>query len=287
MNSRTLVVLSLLLGCATAGAAPGQVLVVFKIESLKFKDGLDPNVAATEAALAQKAAAQLQAMFPPIDWLTAPPADGAAATITLSLTQNTLPLPVISLHWTGKVGNRDLTFHAIHDWPVYDVTNPIRPYRNSDKLVADVDAKLLEFMRSDKTERNLHDDFVMQVPLATRVELDAQTQAVVIPLSWARAKLADSCKFRLEFTRPQPLTQMTVLLGQVAEVLEGDDRGNTQSRLASCAASGDLIDGDDRWQKCVGVLAMPAPPPLLVKFEDYKFFDRVSGVAASGTAVTP
>jgi len=287
MNSRIFLGLLLLLGCAAVNAAPGQVLVVFKIDSVKFKDGLDPKVATTEAALTQKAAAQLQAMFPPIDWVTTAPADGAAASITVTLTQNTLPMPVISLRWTGKVGNRDLTFHDIHDWPVYDITNPIRPYRDANKLIADVDAKLLEFMRSDKTERNLHDDFVMQVPLATRVDLDMQKQAVVIPLSWARAKLADSCKFRLEFTRAEPLTQMTVLLGQVAEVLEGDDRGNTQSRLASCAASGDPIDGADRWQKCVAVLATPAAPPLLVKFEDYKFFDRVSGVAASGTAVTP
>jgi hypothetical protein len=263
------------------------VLVVVNIESTKFRDGLDTKTATTEAALAKKLAAQLQAMFPPIEWVTTAPADGAAATIIASLTQNTLPMPAISLHWAGKVGDRALAFHELRDWPVYDVTNPIRPYRDADKLIADVDARLVEFMGSEETERKLHDDFVVQVPLATRVDLDQQRQAVVLPLSWARAKLADSCKFRLEFTRAQPLSQMTVLLGQVAEVLEGDDRGKTQSRLASCAASGDPIDGADRWQKCIAVLDSPGAPPLLVKFEDYKFSDRISGVAASGTAVTP
>ncbi len=287
MNSRVLIVLSLLFAAATANAAPGQVLVVFKIESAKFSEGLDPKTAATEAALAKKVAAQLQAMFPPIDWVTTAPPDGAAATFTASLVQDAARMPLIALKWTGKVGDRELSFHDLqHNWTVYDVGNPIRPYRDANQLITDIDAKLNEFMLSTATEDNLHNEFVKQVPLATRVDLDLQKKAVVIPLSWARAKLDDSCEFRLEFTRNQPLTRMKVLLGQVAEVLEGTKLGNTESRIASCAASGEPVEAET-WEKCVAILASPGAPPLLVSFEKYKFFDQVSGVRPSGTAVTP
>jgi hypothetical protein len=287
MKARILFLLGLLLAAVTATAGPGQVLVVFKIGSSKFTNGLKAAVEPTQAKVATKIAAQLQAMFPPIEWTTTAPTDGSAAVLTATLVQDDNGPPGIGLKWSGQVGDRALTFHdLLQPWPIYEVGNPVRPYRNPDQLIADIDAKLNLWMGSDETEKKMHNDFVMQVPLATHVDLDMDRKAVVIPLSWAKAKLADNSEFRLEFTRAAPLSKMTVLLDHVAEVLSGTRQGNTQSLVASCADSGAPVPSDV-WEKCIAMLGGQGAPPLEVAFQNYEFFDRVSGVAANGSAVRP
>ena len=108
----------------------------------------------------------------------------------------------------------------------------------------------------------------------------------MIPLSWARAQLGDQSEFRLEFTRAAPLSQIRVLLNGVAERLAGTAQGNTQSIVASCAASGVPVSANV-WSDCVAILEQPNAPPLLVSIERYEFAAHLPGVAPNGTAVRP
>jgi len=278
--------LSLLGFAQTVAAAPAQVLVAVKIESIKFQKGLAPGVPAAEAAIAQKLAIKLEDMFPPFDWTTAPPPDGAAATLIATLAQDGEALPNIVLHWSAKIGGTDLPLHDVHDWPIYEANNADRPYREAPRLITDIDAKMQHWLITDNTETKLHDDFIKWVPLATRVDFDETEKAVLIPLAWGSAKISDESEFRLEFTRPSPLSKMKVLLNGVAERMSGNMQGKTQSIVASCVASGVPV-ASDVWNTCVAILARQNAPPLFVSFERYKFAGLVSGVSSSGTSRAP
>jgi hypothetical protein len=270
----------------TLWAGPAQVLVAVKIESVKFRKGLDVALPATEAAIAQKLATQLKDMFPPFEWTTTMPADGAAATLTATLAQDADALPNIVLRWSAKVGDTDLSLHRVREWPMYESSNPDRPYRDPARLASDVDAKIKRWLNTDNAESDIHDDFIKWVPLATQVEFVENETAVLIPLAWGSAKISDESEFRLEFTRPEPLSKMKVLLNGVAERMSGTMQGKTQSIVASCVASGRPVPSDI-WNTCVAILEQQNPPPLFVSFERYKFAGLASGILPSGTSGAP
>ena len=291
MKTRLLVALTLALAASLANAGPGQVLVVFKIESGQFKSNLKADVGPTEASLANALKDQLQAQFPPLEFMTAAPPDGPAATFTASLKEDdsstpNIGIPNIGIHWSAKIGTADLPMRDLQDWPVYESRNPVRPYRNAPKLIQEVTAKIAKWLQSDAIGPKVHDDFVRHVPLATRVEFDDSLQAILIPLPWLRAQLSRNSTFRLEFTRATPLSEMTIVLNRVARRLDDPLQGDTQSRINSCEASGAPVDGD-LWAACIGILKQHNPPPLLVRIEHYEYEAQLPDVVSGGTAVRP
>jgi hypothetical protein len=68
--------------------------------------------------------------------------------------------------------------------------------------------------------------------------------------------------------------------------MSGSMQGKTQSTVASCVATGAAVT-TDIWNTCVAILARQNAPPLVVKFERYKFAGLVSGVSPSGTSRSP
>jgi hypothetical protein len=284
MNARyVLLLLSAL--CHSAWAAPAQVLVVAKVESKNFRSGLGAAVPATEAAIAKNLATQLKAMFPPLDWITTAPADGAAATLTATLAQDDELLPNIVLRWSAKIGTENLPLHAVREWPVYESSIAGRPYRDPEGLISFLDAKIKSRLNTDNTEAKIHDDFIKAVPLATRIEFDKSADAVLIPISWSTAQISDESLFRLEFIRPAPAGRIKVLLGATERMLE-PMKGRTQGKVASCVAGGSAVP-DNIWSTCVAILEQQGAPPLSLSFERYKFAGNVSGISTSGTSEAP
>jgi len=287
MSARLLSALLLGLVTGLAHAGPGQVLVVFTIDSDRFKNGLKPQTADTESKLAKTLADILQAKYPPLQFVTTAPADAPAATFAASLRQDDGSIPAIDIHWSAKIGATDLPMPDLHDWSVYESNDPFQPYRSPDKLVSDVKAQLQRWIRSDAIYPHVHDEFVKHVPLATHVDLDEQMQAVLIPLPWLRAQLSDESMFRLEFRRASPPGEMKVVLYRVARRLTDPSQGDTQSLVKSCAASGAPVSDNTLWDSCIRVLKQANPPPYLVSIEHYEFGAHLPDVASNGTVIRP
>jgi hypothetical protein len=271
---------------STAIADPPKVLVEFKIEAQKFKDGLQQAAAPAEAALATRIAALLQEKFPPMQWVTGPQA-APAATLTASLVQDDSAMPRISIHWTAKIGDQPLALHKLQDWTIYDVNRAGRPYFDAVKMKADVSAKIEQWMRVDHTRDDVHDDFLVQVPLAHRVDLDTGKKNVVLPLSWRSAKLGDASEFRVEFGNTDPAPDMKIFLNNVGEA-RGGFSGLTRSRVSSCTDSGDNLPEDQWWSSCAAILTANGGPPYVLRFKHYEIGEHPEGVADNGTtAVQP
>lgn len=269
-----------------AYAAPGEVQVVFRIDSEKFQRGLQGTRGAVESELSRKLANSLQSMFPLIEWVGSAPAGAPAATLVASLAQDGQVIPNIEVRWTAKIGDQDLAMPHLHAVPIYQVTNIDRPYRNPTQLTDDVNAKVTAWIQTDTVDKVVHDEFVTQVPLATSVKLDSSIKAILIPLEWRRSKLGEQTEFRLEFTRTAPLSRIKIKLNGVAERLSEPMPGDTQCLVASCTASSVPVNGD-AWQNCVEMLNTRDAPPLLVSVDQYQFNDHPDGIETNGTAVRP
>lgn len=288
MKPRMLPFLALLLAGSAAVAAPGQVLVVFKIEAQSFKDGLGQRTATTEAKIVPLLAAHLRQRFPPLEWLTTAPPGGAAATVTVSLVEDQQFLPEVAVKWAAQVGSQQLMLRDVPNWTIYDATLLDRPTRLPDQLAADIDSKVGAWIRSEPAEAALQKNIVKHIPLNNRIDLDQQLQAVLVPLSWKDSKLGDASQFRIEFARGQPAGDIKVLLGRVTEVQAGAMKGNTRSLVASCAANGAPVE-TNVWSNCIAILVGQNAPPFSLSLEHYDYSDHVSGVTTggTGTAVTP
>lgn len=290
MNLRILGCSALVLAACAAHAAPGQVQVTFKIESAKFVGGLKDGpggVGAVEQTLADHLATQLRAPFPLIEWLSTAPADAPAAVFAAKLVQQGTPIPTIQIVWSGNIGGSEFTMTPLAVITLYDSRNTERPYRNAAQLVDDVDKKLVEWSVADPVIRDLHDQFVTQVPLADRVDLDAQRQAIVIPLPWDRAKVHDDSVFQLEFVRTAPTEKVALRLAAPSQRLIDPALGATECAAASCTEGIASVANDAIWSKCVQVLLGANPPPLLVTVRNYKRDPHGGAIRPNGTSVTP
>ena len=290
MKTRIFALTALALMAATASAGPGQVLVVFKIESQSYIEGIGQGkTAAVEAKIAPLVAARLQEKFPPLEWLTTAPPGGPAATVTVSLVEGKGIFPDISLHWEAKVGAEALTLDGFEGWTVYDIDDNERNFRKPDKLASDIDTKLGAWLATQPGRKAVHDDIVTLVPLDNRLDLDQAKHLVIVALPWKKAKLGEESKFRIEYLRGNPGDDMKVFLGKVGEARSGALAGNTRTVVASCEADGQDEPAATVWSNCVAVLTGQNAPPFVLRFQVYELGNNLPGVAAggSGTATHP
>lgn len=275
-----------LLAAAAVHAAPGQVQVAVTIESDKFKRGLRDKLVPTEKELSRTLAEHLRDRFPLIDWLSEEPPAPAVARFSATLSQDDLPVPNIRILFTGQIGAAKIAMPQVDPITLYQFRAIDRPYADPDRLIRDVDSALETWVRTDIVEKNLHDQFVTLVPIANSLEIDAERRAVVIPLAWQRAKLADDSVFRLEFIPDEATGNVAIKLGGVTERRRDPLNGGTQCRPASCTQDGDVVPSDALWNRCVQILRNATRPPLLVRVETYRFSAN-PGAPSSGLVVSP
>jgi hypothetical protein len=282
MNKRAVAFLCLVSVASVAMADPPKVLVEFRIESQSFKDGLKADAAPVETALATQLATLLQTKFPPMQWVTGPLAD-PAATLTASLAEDDSAMRRIFIKWTAKIGTQPLTLHKLEEWTIYDTKRASRPYFDAAKTKTEVGDKIVQWMRVDHTRDDVHDDFLVQVPLSRQVELDTVKKNVVLPLSWRSAKLGEGSEFRVDFGN-DPAPDMKIFLNNVGEARGFN--GLTRSRVFLCTDSGENLPEGKWWKNCAEILTGNGAPPYVLRFKHYVIGEPVDGIAGT-VAVQP
>ncbi len=278
---------ALLLAAPAVLAAPGQVQVTFKVQSEKFVNGLAGGVTDVEKQVAEHLATQLRAPFPLIEWLGTAAADAPAAVFSGTLVQQGAPVPMIQIVWNASVDGTAFTMPQLDPITLYDSRTLVRPYRNAGELTDDIDDALAAWIRTDTVEKSLHDQFVTQVPLANRVDLDAARQAIVIPLPWERAKVRDDSVFILEFVRPAPAEKVVLRLTPPSQRLIDPALGATECAAAACTEGVASVANDAIWSRCVQALLDANAPPLLVTVREYKQDPHAGAIRPNGTSVSP
>lgn len=211
---RTLVALLLAAHAGALHAAPDpakpQVRVGFEIEAPKFLHL--PGQAAARQDLAARIAGELGRRYRFADWPAGPgsspgtaadlPTDPPIGSLVARLVQVPAhPGPQILVKWFAAFGSSAPVELNLTPIEIYAPSNPDWDTHNPAAFVSRVAQQVMPFVRSDGFQRQVLDELVHRLPIASSVEpLDAE-RVVVLPRMWKHLQLGQESKLVLVFTR--------------------------------------------------------------------------------------
>jgi hypothetical protein len=206
---------AVLLLAAHAGAlhaapdpAKPQVRVTFEIEAPKFLHL--PGKAAARQDLAARIAGELGRRYRFADWPagpaadspTDPPTDPPIGSLTARLVQVPAhPGPQILVKWFAGFGSSAPVELNLAPIEIYAPSNPDWDTHNPAAFVSRVAQQVMPFVRSDGFQRQLRDEVVHKLSIASSVEPVGDERVVVLPRMWKHLQLGQGSKLEVVFTR--------------------------------------------------------------------------------------
>jgi hypothetical protein len=258
-----------LFSLATAWGQSLRPIVVtnFIIESPKHKSNFKPDAARRqfELRIAAELARLCQERFGFLKWLPVDPANGSpgpAAALTLSLIAGRGNFPPVVLHYTAAVSGQPHQT-GIDDAELFGGFDD-QFSNDHPRLESTLVAKLREQFANDAFRKDLHEGLLGQIPLASRVIL--QAPQVIVPVNFEELTPSDESVLVVQF-RARPGGAQDV--GSALLVPLGDIQGSLSCLIQSLNSATVVINQKGDWNP--GIVLLMEPPTV----ESLNVFMRV------------